>query len=72
MEIPSIDKTHTVTPAADYVLGAKGAGEGGTIPAPATIVSAVEDALSEFGARVDRYPLIPSVVRSIVEKANRG
>jgi CO/xanthine dehydrogenase Mo-binding subunit len=29
-------------------LGVKGAGEGGTIPAAAAIISAVEDALSPF------------------------
>jgi carbon-monoxide dehydrogenase large subunit len=69
MEMPHLSKVHTVTPAVDYPLGAKGAGEGGTIPAAAAIVSAVEDALSEFGVRIDRYPLIPSVVRRIVEDA---
>jgi carbon-monoxide dehydrogenase large subunit len=30
-------------------MGAKGGGEGGTTPAPAAVVNAIVDALSEFG-----------------------
>jgi carbon-monoxide dehydrogenase large subunit len=40
-------------------LGVKGAGEGGTIPAPAAIVAAVEDALSTFGVHFAEAPLTP-------------
>jgi carbon-monoxide dehydrogenase large subunit/6-hydroxypseudooxynicotine dehydrogenase subunit gamma len=40
-------------------LGVKGAGEGGTIPAPAAIISAVEDALAPFGVRFAEMPLTP-------------
>jgi aerobic carbon-monoxide dehydrogenase large subunit len=72
VEIPRIRKVHTVTTAPDNPLGAKGAGEGGTIPAAAAVAAAVEDALSDLGVVVDRYPLLPSVVRDLMETARRG
>ena len=40
------------TPSPLNPLGVKGAGEGGTIPVPAAIANAVEDALRPFGARI--------------------
>lgn len=55
-EIPRIELRHTETPAPGNPLGVKGAGEGGTIPAAAALVSAIEDAL---GAPIDRTPLSP-------------
>src|SRR5688572_14162909 len=38
-------------------LGAKGAGEGGIMPVHPLIAQAIEDALSPFGARVERVPV---------------
>lgn len=43
--LPQWDLDHIVTPSPIQPLGAKGAGEAGTIGAPPTIVSAVHDAL---------------------------
>jgi 2-furoyl-CoA dehydrogenase large subunit len=40
-------------------LGAKGVGEGGSIPSLAAIANAVEDALSPFGVRLTSLPLTP-------------
>ena len=37
----------------------KGAGEGGTIPAPAAIAAALENALEPFGVDIDRVPVTP-------------
>jgi carbon-monoxide dehydrogenase large subunit len=68
MDVPSIQKTHTITPAPGNPLGVKGAGEGGTMPVAAVIASAVDDALSDLDVFVDRYPLTPDVVRSIIEE----
>lgn len=72
MEMPPLSKVHTVTPAPDNPLGAKGAGEGGTIPAMAAVAAAVEDALSHLGVVVDRYPLTPEVVRGMILEAAGG
>jgi carbon-monoxide dehydrogenase large subunit len=66
VEAPVIDKVHTVTPATENPIGAKGAGEGGTLPAMAAIASAVEDALADLDVHIDRYPLIPSILRDLI------
>jgi carbon-monoxide dehydrogenase large subunit len=67
VQVPSIAKFHTETPSSTNSLGAKGAGEGGTIPVAAAIAAAVEDALSEFGVVVDRYPLDPQTVLGLIQ-----
>jgi CO/xanthine dehydrogenase Mo-binding subunit len=55
--MPSIEIDHAPSPSPYNPLGIKGAGEGGTIGALATIVAAVEDALSPLGIRLDQLPL---------------
>jgi len=55
-EIPAVRLLHTSTPSPLNELGAKGSGEGGTIPVAATIISALEDAL---GVPIDRTPQSP-------------
>jgi CO/xanthine dehydrogenase Mo-binding subunit len=52
-------------------LGAKGAGEGGIIAAPAAIANAVHDALRPFGVTVETLPLSPDRVRALL-RARRG
>jgi carbon-monoxide dehydrogenase large subunit len=56
-DMPPLTKIHTETPSPTNPLGAKGAGEGGTIPAAAAIVSAVEHALEGTGVTVGHYPI---------------
>ena len=41
-------------------LGVKGVGESGCVPAAGAIVSAIENALSPFGVRIDEYPVTPA------------
>ena len=53
---------HQETPSPLNPLGVKGTGESGTIPTPAAIANAVEDALRPFGARINRLPLTPGRV----------
>jgi CO/xanthine dehydrogenase Mo-binding subunit len=50
-------------------LGAKGAGEGGIVPAGAVIANAVADALQPFGVQVTSLPLSHNKVRSLVREA---
>ena len=59
MEVPPVELVHIHTPSPLNPLGAKGAGEGGTIPVPAAIANAVEDALRPFGARITSLPITP-------------
>ena len=58
-DVPACIIEHVETPNPLNPLGVKGAGEGGTIPAPATIVAAIEDALSPFGVHFAEMPLTP-------------
>jgi carbon-monoxide dehydrogenase large subunit len=58
-EVPPVELFHLQSPSPLNPLGAKGAGEGGTIPAPAAIANAVEDALRPYGARINEMPVTP-------------
>jgi carbon-monoxide dehydrogenase large subunit len=58
-DVPTCKIVHIESPTPLNPLGVKGAGEGGTIPAAAAIVAAVEDALSEFGVHFAETPLMP-------------
>jgi carbon-monoxide dehydrogenase large subunit len=64
--IPNITLSHIETPSPLNPLGVKGAGEGGTIPAPAALASAIEDALSEFAVRIRQSPVTPQYVLSLL------
>ncbi|QRF63247.1 xanthine dehydrogenase family protein molybdopterin-binding subunit [Variovorax paradoxus] len=66
-EIPAIRIVHLETPSPLNPLEAKGAGEGGTIPAAAALIAAVEHALSEHGAHVDHHPVSPQDILRWVE-----
>jgi carbon-monoxide dehydrogenase large subunit len=65
-EVPVIEYGHVVTPGPGPG-GYKGVGEGGAIGAPPTVINAVADALSPFGATVERLPLSPEAVVRLVE-----
>jgi len=66
MEVPPVELFHIQSPSPLNPLGAKGAGEGGTIPAPATIANATEDALRSFGARINEMPVTPPRVAAAI------
>jgi carbon-monoxide dehydrogenase large subunit len=66
-EMPRIEIIHHETPSPLNPLGVKGAGEGGTIPAANCVISAVEDALSPFGARIRHHPISPMEIVKLVE-----
>ncbi|MGF6637895.1 carbon-monoxide dehydrogenase large subunit [Paraburkholderia sp. MM5496-R1] len=63
LDMPShIEMAHLVSPSPNNPLGVKGAGEGGTIPASAAIVSAIEDALSRWSIRFNETPVLPEMI----------
>ena len=68
-DVPNIDVVHLETPSPLNPLGVKGAGEGGTIPAAAAIVAAMEDALSEYGVEFTEAPLVPQRVFQKLKEA---
>ena len=57
LDVPALEVHHVVTPSPLNPLGVKGAGEGGTLPAPAAIANAVADALRPLGVAVTEMPL---------------
>lgn len=61
-EIPDVLIHHLETPCAFTETGAKGAGEGGTIGAPAAVLNAVNDALRPTGVELDHTPITPETV----------
>lgn len=68
-ELPEIRLFHQETPTPLNPLGAKGAGEAGTIGVPAVVVSAVEDALRPLGVRIFQAPLSPGRIGDLVAEA---
>jgi carbon-monoxide dehydrogenase large subunit len=69
-DVPAATIEHVETPNPLNPLGVKGAGEGGTIPAPAAIVSAIEDALAPFKVRFADVPLTPQRIVAAVREAS--
>ncbi|MFI0776670.1 xanthine dehydrogenase family protein molybdopterin-binding subunit [Streptomyces sp. NPDC021212] len=61
-EIPDVVIHHLETPCAFTATGAKGAGEGGTIGAPAAVLNAVNDALRPTGVELDNTSITPETV----------
>jgi carbon-monoxide dehydrogenase large subunit len=70
--VPDVEIIHIETPSPLNPLGVKGAGEGGTIPAAAAIISAIEDALQPFGVRLSQTPVSPELISHLASRgANR-
>ncbi|MBI3065765.1 MAG: xanthine dehydrogenase family protein, partial [Deltaproteobacteria bacterium] len=61
-ETPRVEVIHRPSPSPYTTLGQKAAGEGAAIPSPAAIASAVEDALSSLGVKINDLPLTPEAV----------
>ena len=68
-DVPNCTIEHVETPNPLNPLGAKGAGEGGTIPAPAAIIAAIENALSPFAVYFSEMPLAPDRIVEALRKA---
>ncbi len=64
--VPRLERAHMSSPTPLNPLGAKGAGESGTLPVAAAIVSAVDHALTPFGARITRIPIRPADILAAV------
>ena len=71
-DVPQVQAVHLETPSPLNPLGVKGAGEGGTIPAAAAIVSAMENALAEYGVTFTHSPLVPEQVWTQLRVAKSG
>lgn len=69
-DVPRIDLDHMISPSPLNPLGVKGAGEGGTLPAIAAIISAIENALAPFGVRIDEMPVSPMRLVELIRQAS--
>jgi carbon-monoxide dehydrogenase large subunit len=69
MEVPNIAVGHVETPSPLNPEGIKGAGEGGTMPVPAVIANAIDDALAPLGVVVERASISPSRVLELIAAA---
>ena len=68
-ECPRLRLAHMESPSPLNPLGVKGAGEGGTIPAPAAIAAAIEDALAPYGVAIDDVPVTPDRLVRLIRGA---
>jgi carbon-monoxide dehydrogenase large subunit len=66
-ELPGFELIHHQSPSPLNPLGVKGVGECGVIPAPAAIISAVENALEPFGVRITQTPISPGEIAAWLE-----
>ncbi|SDM40462.1 carbon-monoxide dehydrogenase large subunit [Bacillus sp. OK048] len=65
-EIPEITSIHMESASPRNPLGVKGLGEGGTISPPAVLANAIEDALSQFDIKINKLPLSPNYIWSLL------
>lgn len=65
-DLPEVELAHRETPSPVTPFGIRGIGETGTIPPAAAIANAICDALSPFGAEINRLPLTPEYVWSLL------
>ena len=68
-ETPRIDTLHLESPSPLNPLGVKGVGECGVLPVAPAIVSAIEDALSDFGVTISRAPVTPPEIAALIQSA---
>jgi carbon-monoxide dehydrogenase large subunit len=71
-EIPLIELHHMETPSTASITRAKGLGEGGGIGAPAAIINAINDALSQFGVSIDEMPATPQRIRAALRAKEKA
>ena len=69
MEIPPFTFFHQETAAPDIPGGIKGVGEAGTIAGVSLVGSAVDDALSDLGVTVTRFPVTPPRLLDLIRAA---
>jgi carbon-monoxide dehydrogenase large subunit len=69
-EIPQVDVRLVEYPSTKNPLGVKGIGESGTVPAAGAIISGIEDALIDYGLRIDEIPISPARLHELIQKSD--
>lgn len=70
-DMPFFDFRYNEIPAQSNALGVKGAGEAGTVGAPAAFISAVIDALKPLGVSSIDMPVTPQKLWQAIQAAKR-
>jgi aerobic carbon-monoxide dehydrogenase large subunit len=71
-DVPRIEIEHLETVPLDADVNFRGVGEGGMVVAPATVVNAIEDALSPFSVRIYEEHLLPARILELIAVADPG
>jgi carbon-monoxide dehydrogenase large subunit len=71
-DVPPLVVDHLETLSPLNPLGLKGVGESGTLPVAAVIASAVEDALSAQGVRLEQVPLTQPILAQLLGRSTHG
>ena len=71
-ETPNFDIAFLESPSPLNPLGVKGAGEGSTVPAAASVISAIEDALSPYDTKISEAPITPARLVDLIQYGQRA
>lgn len=66
-DMPSFETSYNEIPSTSNALGVKGAGEAGTVGAPAAFINAIIDALKPFGVETVDMPVTPMKLWDIIQ-----
>ncbi|MEQ9146502.1 MAG: xanthine dehydrogenase family protein molybdopterin-binding subunit [Parvibaculaceae bacterium] len=70
-DMPFFDFTYNEIPAGSNAMGVKGAGEAGTVGAPAAFISAIIDALKPYGVTSIDMPVTPQKLWRVIQESGR-
>lgn len=65
-ETPNMEILHIITPNRNTPAGLKGMSEGGVMGAIGAVCNSVSDALKPFGIFIDKQPITPGYIRSLI------
>lgn len=71
-DVPFFDIHYNEIPSTSNALGVKGAGEAGTVGAPAAFVNAVIDALKPYGIKTVDMPVTPQKLWALIDGARKA
>lgn len=71
-DVPFFDISYNEIPSTSNALGVKGAGEAGTVGAPAAFINAVIDALKPLGVKTIDMPVTPQKLWALINGARQA
>jgi carbon-monoxide dehydrogenase large subunit len=71
-DMPSFETSYNEIPSTSNALGVKGAGEAGTVGAPAAFINAIIDALKPYGIETVDMPVTPLKLWQIIQQGRKA